>query len=98
MFTPGPWRVGRDGSVVADTPVGIRAAGGAEDVEYYGGYLVCETVSPSNARLIAQAPLLFELLQDLRTAGRLNGNSAYAIAQVLDSVVIGRDRVATLLV
>lgn len=52
--TPGPWRVGRRGSVVADSPV--PQISGSDAVEYYGGHLIAESITPSNAALVAAAP------------------------------------------
>ena len=49
--TPEPWRVGRDGSVVSDTPV--PGMGGSDAVEYYGGHLIGESIIEANARRIA---------------------------------------------
>ena len=38
---------------------------GADDVEYYGGHLICESVNEANARLIAAAPDLLEALKTI---------------------------------
>lgn len=57
-FTPGPWRVGKTGCVVADVPV--PEMGGSDDVDYYGGHLICESVTPANAKLISAAPDLLK--------------------------------------
>lgn len=57
-WTAGPWRVGISAhrSVVADSPApGIS---GSDDVKYYGGHLICESVNKANACLIAAAPTL----------------------------------------
>lgn len=63
-YTAGPWRVGRRGScVVADQPTPEIA--GSDDVEYYGGHLICESVSQANAKLIAVAPEMRELLETI---------------------------------
>lgn len=48
--TKEPWRTGRQGSVVADEPV--PEISGSEDVAYYGGHLVAESVAPRNVRRI----------------------------------------------
>lgn len=48
--TPEPWRVGRAGSVVSDTPV--PGMGGSDAVEYYGGHLIGESIIEANARRI----------------------------------------------
>lgn len=58
-YNQGPWRIGALASVVCDTPV-ENGVPGTSDVEHYGGYLICETVSLPNALLIAAAPDLLE--------------------------------------
>lgn len=62
-FTPGPWRLGRVGSVVSDSPV--EGMGGSDAIEYYGGHCVCESVVEPNAHLIAAAPDLYDALRSL---------------------------------
>ncbi len=65
-YTPGPWRIGRTGvcaSVVSDTSV--PDVNGSGEVDFYGGHLICESVSLRNAPLIAAAP---ELLEELKEA------------------------------
>jgi len=62
--TPGPWRAGKQWSVVADSEIGTHSD--QENREYYGGALVCESVrTEANARLIAAAPELLEALRDM---------------------------------
>lgn len=56
QHTPTPWRVGkpnRMGSVVANVPV--PEIGGSEDVAYYGGHLIAESIAPRNAAFIVRA-------------------------------------------
>ena len=48
--TQEPWRVGRPGTVVSDTPV--PGMGGSDAVEYYGGHLIGESIVEANARRI----------------------------------------------
>ena len=48
--TPEPWRVGRPGTVVSDTPV--PGMGGSDAVEYYGGHLIGKSITEANARRI----------------------------------------------
>ena len=64
-YTPGPWRLGIEGTVVSDSDENITASGGIgkESTDYYGGNLICETVSKGNAKLIASAPELLEALK-----------------------------------
>ena len=50
--TQEPWRVGKSGAVVADYKV--PEMGGSDDIDYYGGHLVGESIIPSNAsRIVA---------------------------------------------
>jgi hypothetical protein len=60
--TPGPWRVGRPGTIVADVLV-EGGVSGTLDTSYYGGYLIAETVAPENSPLLAAAPRLLRALQ-----------------------------------
>lgn len=66
--TSGPWRVGSHGSVVANSP--IPGVNGSDAVDYYGGHLVCESVTPSNAKLIALAPEMYDLLATIENDGK----------------------------
>lgn len=62
--TDGPWRIGQNrSSVVSDNP--SPGVNGSDDVEYYGGHLICESVSKPNAKLIAAAPDFLKALQDI---------------------------------
>lgn len=78
LWTPGPWRLGKQGgSVVADVPV--PEMHGSDCVEYYGGHLIAESITPSNAKLIAAAPDLVSLLAELvDIEGPLPGNAEWA--------------------
>ncbi len=53
--TKEPWRESaKTNGVVADHHVGFNGADGAEDVEYYGGHLVAESMTkPNIARVVA---------------------------------------------
>lgn len=58
--TPGPWRAGETGgAVVADHQ--ISEVSGSEDVEYYGGHLVAESIAARNVPVIAAAPDLLKV-------------------------------------
>lgn len=53
QHTPEPWREGKAGGVVADTPIEGGLMGSA-DVEYYGGHLIAESCTKANvARIVA---------------------------------------------
>lgn len=67
MFTPGPWEPGRDGQSI------IAPHEPEPDYElalHYGGRVICETITPSNQRLVALAPEMYDLLLDIKQAGR----------------------------
>jgi hypothetical protein len=69
--TLGPWRIDdKTGAVVADYPTGHD---GLDNLEYYGGHLVCESIRwGDNRKIIASAP---ELLDAVKCAlGYLTGN------------------------
>lgn len=75
--TPGPWRVGRRGSVVAD--VAVPEMNGSDAVDYYGGHMVAESVVDKNAPVIAAAPELLQLVQELiDMEGPQPGTAAWA--------------------
>jgi hypothetical protein len=59
--TPGPWRVGAGSYVISDNPA--PGIGGSDDLDGYGGHLICESVNAPNARLIAAAPRLLSVLK-----------------------------------
>ena len=70
--TPGPWELGSLGSVVTRTPddqVRITGIYAEETIRAYGGHVICETVMPANAKLIAAAPELLEALEWLVNIG-----------------------------
>jgi hypothetical protein len=61
--TPGPWREGKNyGAVVSDSPIEGGPLG-ADDVEHYGGYLICESVAKCNNPIIAAAPDMLAALK-----------------------------------
>ena len=53
----GNWKVGNCNSVVTDNGEGFPNHTGHNDTEYYGGYLIAESIlKPADAHLIAAAP------------------------------------------
>ena len=71
----GNWSVGKHGTtIVSDQEIFSSHQhvnhGGINDVEYFGGSLVCESVlNVDNARLIAKAPEMYALLNQLVHSG-----------------------------
>jgi len=64
------WKIGANSSVVvSDTKVefnNFRAHDNEEDIKYYGGYLVCESIaSKAHAELIAEAPAMLRSINSL---------------------------------
>jgi len=50
-----PWRVGTGHTVLSDDPAySISGGNSPSDAEYYGGYLVAESVSLENAQWIVK--------------------------------------------
>jgi hypothetical protein len=62
----GTWSVGRPGTVITDCPDGFTkytGHGGKAAVNYYGGYLIAESIiKPADAKLMAAAPEMYEHL------------------------------------
>ncbi len=51
-YTKGPYRIGKGGSIVSDTPV--TEVNSNECLEFYGGHCICESLTKANAeRIIA---------------------------------------------
>lgn len=68
-YTPGPWKIGHlPNAIVSDNKLdSIRTGESLEaDILYYGGYLIAESVfSEANAKLIAAAPELVDILREI---------------------------------
>lgn len=60
-ITPGKWRA-EPGCVVSDDTTPVRYN---DEVLDYGGRLVCETIGPSDAKLVAAAPALLRMILDV---------------------------------
>ncbi len=67
QHTKGPWRAGNVGaSVVSDHPV--EEMTGSDDVQYYGGHLIAESISKENRNIVIASPDLYEALVMVRDA------------------------------
>ena len=65
--TLGPYRYGKKGGVVSDHPV-RNGRSGDDEVDYYGGYLICESISQDNANFIAHSwQDIKNLIETIRT-------------------------------
>ncbi|MGV8136519.1 MAG: hypothetical protein AB2L20_15025 [Mangrovibacterium sp.] len=63
----GTWKLGHCGSVVTDNGDGFPLNTGHDDIEYYGGYLIAESIyNIDNAKLIAAAPDMLEALLEYK--------------------------------
>jgi hypothetical protein len=65
-ISKGNWTLGKTGgSVITDNGEGFSPYTGHSDVEYYGGYLIAESIQKKDdARLIAAAPELLAACQE----------------------------------
>lgn len=82
----GEWSVGdKHGGVITDQPIG-RRFDESTDKEYYGGYLVCESIAKAgDGELIAAAPKMYaELIRQMREAWmRADYRTADRIADII---------------
>ena len=64
-YTPGNWTVGKyDNCVVSDKiPENYKPGSGHDGVDYYGGFLIAESVRGNDVKLIAASKDLLEALQ-----------------------------------
>jgi hypothetical protein len=74
-YSKGNWSVGKYGSVVTDNGEGFLTTTGHDETEYYGGYLIAESIlKPADAHLIAAAPDLLSALVDLTLVSDLSSH------------------------
>ena len=67
--TKGKWKVGkRNNCIISDdeTSLTIKGTTGLSTIRYYGGNLICESVSKENALLISKAPEMLEMLINVK--------------------------------
>lgn len=87
--TAGTWTVGpRGGCIITTAEIPGAPGNGHNDVEFYGGNLICESVwRPADAAILAAARDMFNLLTELvDIEGPQPGNNAWAekVRAVLD--------------
>jgi hypothetical protein len=66
--TPGNWTIGKSDSVVVSDkiPDDYLLNGGHDDIEYYGGFCICESIAKkADAKLIAAAPDMLDMLMTI---------------------------------
>lgn len=65
--TNGPYRIGTNGGLVSDHPV-AGGASGSGDIEYYGGYLIAESITFKNNMFLSNAwQDIKNLIETIRT-------------------------------
>ena len=75
----GNWKIGLCGSVVTDNGDGFETTTGHNEIDYYGGYLIAESIlKPDDAKLISAAP-------DLLNACIMSRNAIAFLAQTSDA-------------
>jgi hypothetical protein len=62
------WRAGKTGGAVVSDVLPKDAVGGSDAVDYYGGYLIAESIAPSMVSLVSAAPELLAALEMVRDA------------------------------
>lgn len=69
QHTPGPWERGKPGDSIISKDPATLAAGHQRDsdsvghLDYYGGVVICESVSPRDRPIIMAAPALLKALR-----------------------------------
>lgn len=89
-FNKGEWSVGKGSCVVSTTEDAITIGGatGKGAIYYYGGNLICESVSSENAKLIAAAPTMFEALCEIAEGkGRYDEDRLRHAANCIEDMV-----------
>ncbi|MEX3630424.1 MAG: hypothetical protein VB138_14225 [Burkholderia sp.] len=89
--TGGNWKVGRSGAVVTDERIPGCIGGGHDDVTYYGGYLIAESIfRPADAHVLAASRLMFDALCQWQHAERIGDAEELANARAARDAAIER--------
>ena len=68
--TQGPYKRGKAGGIVSNYPI-EDCLGGSDEIEYYGGYLIAESITPKNGEFLAASWLdIKNLIETIRTERR----------------------------
>ena len=75
IHTGGNWSVGKAYCVVSDVPV--PEIGGANEVDYYGGHMICESIASINRPIVSAAPDMFDALVAVKECIERSGLSGW---------------------
>lgn len=67
IHNPGNWSAGKNGYCVVSDQIG-GGVHGSDDVEYYGGHMICESIGRSNIPIVTAAPRMLKVLVSVRKA------------------------------
>lgn len=101
--TPGPWRFGKTGdSIVSDSAQGlnVHGVGDLDQLDYYGGNLIAESVTRANAARIIACVNAFEGVEDpeeyMKQVGLYKEMPRIHVQQLEQEIVRLREEIAEL--
>lgn len=85
-FNGGDWHCGRIPGTIVSSTVSGDAPRHADNVRHYGGYLIAESVSPSNLTILALSKELYFALKELGDSPMCSGarNNAHNLLKKID--------------
>ncbi len=91
----GSWRLGKHGgTVVADSRTGKKPGAGHDDVDYYGGFLVCESIATREiAQAITALPDLLAVCKEV--IAKLRGQHLGTTIKKIQKVIAKAEKVVT---
>lgn len=86
----GKWKIGKSGTVVTDiVPDWYKGQTGHDDQEYYGGFLLAESIAhDDDARIMAASPLMLKALKLWQAANALGDAAMLAEARIIRDTAI----------